>query len=120
MISSFKELKVWQKSFALVKKIYKLSKQLPSEEKYSLADQMKRAAESIPSNIAEDSKRSTRKDYVQFFRIANGSTAELKTQLLLANDLYNVEVEKELNDIDEIQKMLYGMIKKLATQSSNL
>lgn len=115
MVVTFKDLIVWQKSFNLVKDVYRLSSDLPTDERFSLTDQMRRSATSIPSNIAEGSKRGTRKDYVQFLRIANGSSAELETQLLLINDLYNIKVATVVESLHEIQKMLHSMIKKLNT-----
>ncbi|MEX0912923.1 MAG: four helix bundle protein [Candidatus Paceibacterota bacterium] len=73
--------------------MYKLTEKLPADERFSLVDQMRRSAVSIPSNIAEGSKRGTRKDYAQFLRTANGSSAELETQLLLIKNLYNIKVD---------------------------
>src|SRR3989338_4409072 len=110
---SFKELIVWQKSMDLAKQVYDISRKLPSEERYGLASQMQRCAVSIPSNIAEGNKRNTAKDYVQFLRIASGSAAELETQLLLAMDLYKIEISPEPSLLTEVQKMLEVMKKKL-------
>lgn len=118
MIKSFKELIVWQKSFDLVKQIYKLTDQLPEKERFSLVTQMQRAAISIPSNIAEGSERGTRKDYAQFLRIALGSSVELETQLLLCKDLYNVEIADIVLILVEVQKMLSVMIKKLSNTTT--
>jgi len=113
MAISFRELTVWQKSMQLAKSIYTLTKKLPPEERYGLASQMQRCAVSIPSNIAEGNKRSTAKDYVQFLRTASGSAAELETQLLLTQDVYNIEATNELKLLEEIQKMLEVMKKRL-------
>lgn len=115
MLRSFKELIVWQKSFVLVKEIYKLSKELPEQERFGLMSQMQRAAVSIPSNIAEGSERGGRKDYIQFLRVALGSSVELETQVLLAKDLYNVEIQEIVLHLAEIQKMLTVMIQKLGS-----
>ncbi|MBP7770879.1 MAG: four helix bundle protein [Candidatus Pacebacteria bacterium] len=112
-IQSFRELIVWQKSMKLARDTYTLSRALPSEERFGLASQIQRSAISIPSNIAEGSKRSTAKDYVQFLRIANGSAAELETQLLLIRDIYSLEVQEELIQLDEVQRMLQALIKSL-------
>lgn len=117
MIKSFKDLTVWKKSFDLVKSVYELTDSLPSSERYSLCDQLKRSAVSIPSNVAEGSKRGTRKDFSQFLRIAYGSSAELETQLLLVKELYNIDVTKQLETLVEVQKMLAGLIKKLNTEN---
>jgi four helix bundle protein len=112
-ILSFKELIVWQKSMILAKLVYQVSKKLPVEERYGLASQMQRCAISIPSNIAEGNKRTTVKDYMQFLRTASGSAAELETQLLLVKDVYDVDVSKELNLLEEVQKMLQVMKSRL-------
>lgn len=113
MVRSFKDLLVWQKSFDLVKTIYMIADDLPDRERFGLSSQLQRSAVSIPSNIAEGSERGTRKDYAQFLRIALGSSAELETQLLLANDLYNMNVVEVCASLTEVQKMLSAMIKSL-------
>ncbi len=112
-IKSYKDLIVWQKGYELVKQVYKISAKLPQSEVFALQSQMRRSAVSIVSNIAEGSSRKTRKDYCQFIHIAYGSTSELETQLMLCKDLYNISVEKELELITEISKMLRAIINKL-------
>lgn len=114
-IKSYKDLIVWQKGYELVKQVYKISAKLPQSEVFALQSQMRRSAVSIVSNIAEGSSRKTRKDYCQFIHIAYGSTSELETQLMLCKDLYNISVEKELELITEISKMLRAIINKLET-----
>lgn len=86
-LESFKDLQVWQKAYSLVVAIYKATGSFPGSETYGLVAQMRRAAVSIPCNIAEGYRRNSRKEYLQFLAIAYGSTAELETQLLLARDL---------------------------------
>jgi len=113
MALSFRELTVWQKSMQLAKRVYKITKSLPMEEKFGLAGQMQRCAVSIPSNIAEGNKRATARDYVQFIRIASGSAAELETQLLLTQDIYGIQLNEELQLLNEIQKMLQVMGSRL-------
>jgi four helix bundle protein len=81
MIKSYRDLTVWQKAIELVIKIYALTDKFPTEERFGLTSQMRRAAVSIPSNIAEGNFRRSTKDYVQFLKIAFGSGAELETQL---------------------------------------
>ena len=117
MIKSFKDLVVWQKSFDLVGDVYRTTAQLPQSEKFGLISQLQRCAVSIPSNIAEGSKRGTRKDYIQFLRVAYGSAAELETQFLLVQSLYNIKVDSLLLQVEEIQKMLNGLITKLKTNT---
>lgn len=98
----------------LVKHIYKTTGELPPSEQFALANQMRRAAVAIPSNIAEGKKRSTRKDFVHFLHIADGSAAELETQLLIVKDLYpKVNCIEAENLLEEIQKMLTVMIGNL-------
>lgn len=113
-MKSYKELTVWQRSIELVKEIYKLTDEFPKSEVYGLAIQMRRAAVSIPSNIAEGYLRKNRKEFLQFLRIAYGSSAELETQLIIAKDLYaTVNYQKADSLLEEVQKMLNGIIKKL-------
>ena len=97
----------------MAKDVYILCEKLPNDEKYGLSSQMKRAAISIPSNIAEGYRRNNRKEYVQFLGISQGSAAELETQLLLTNDLFNLEVADLLLITETVQKMLGSLIKKL-------
>ena len=116
MSHNFKELKVWQKTRVLIKKIYEVSAKLPSREKYGLSSQIQRAAVSIASNIAEGSGRGSDKEFIYFLNIARASSFELETQVILLNDLDYIntsEVEEILNSIEEIQKMLFGFISKL-------
>ena len=119
MAKSYKELIVWQKSMELAEKVYLLVKALPKEETYALSDQIRRAAVSIPSNIAEGHARQSQKEFLQFLCIARGSRAELETQLLLARRLgYFETVSSELYDatmilLDEISRMLFSLTSKL-------
>jgi len=111
---SFKDLIVWKKSIELSLKMYEITKKLPIEEKFGLVSQMRRCSISVPSNIAEGSKRGSKKDFIQFLRIANGSAAELETQMIIAKRLYpNLELDESLNNLLEIQKMLFMFIKKI-------
>lgn len=112
-ISSFRELKVWQKSFQLTALIYELTAKMPSHEQFGLTSQARRCAVSIPSNIAEGQQRRNRKEYRQFLGISQGSAAELETQLLLIEEIYKLSVSDLLSELSEIQKMLYALIKKL-------
>lgn len=113
---NYKELKVWQKGRELVKFIYELTKILPKEEIYSLTSQIRRAVISIPSNIAEGAGHFSDKEFSRFLEIAYASSCELDTQIILAFDLEYID-QKSLNDsavfIEEIQKMLLGLIKTL-------
>ena len=110
------ELKIWQKSIELTKQVYLLVANLPSDEKYGLSSQIKRSAVSIPSNIAEGAGRNSNKEFKYFMSIANGSTYELQTQLILLSELNLISKEKTQPVIElsiEIQKMNYSFQKKL-------
>jgi len=108
---SFKDLIVWQKSYSLVKEIYKLTSSFPKDEIYGLSQQMRRCAVSIPSNIAEGYGRQYSKEYKQFLSMAYGSLCELETQYLLAVDLdYTKENGIVGNLMKEVGGMLYRML----------
>ncbi|HUY62499.1 MAG TPA: four helix bundle protein [Candidatus Paceibacterota bacterium] len=110
--NSFKDLLIWQKPVSLAKAIYTLTAHLPRSEEFGLSSQLRRAAVSIPSNIAEGSKRGTRKDFRQFLHIARGSAAELETQLLIAADIYpRIERAKASSELSTIQKMFTAFIR---------
>jgi len=116
MAGSYKDLRVWKESFALSVAIYKLTRDFPSEELYGLTSQLRRAAVSIPSNIAEGYGRGTRRDYRSFISIARGSTLELQTQLGIANELgfgKKALMEKVQFQAEEVGKMLWGLLQKL-------
>jgi four helix bundle protein len=118
MIESYKNLIVWQKAMDLVEEIYRATGQFPKEETYGLSIQMRRAGVSIPSNIAEGSRRKNLPEYLQFLRIAAASAAELETQLLISKRIYNhVECLKSEGLLNEIQKMLYVLLKKLSSKN---
>jgi four helix bundle protein len=108
-VSSLKKLIVWQKSMDVVPLVYKATQKFPPEEKFGLASQMRRAAVSIPSNIAEGSGRNTKKDFLQCIHIALGSTSELETQVDIAYRLnyIDTQIHTALTDkIVEIKKIL--------------
>ena len=111
----YKDLIVWHKSMDLVTEIYGLVKLLPKEELYSLSDQMRRSAVSIPSNIAEGQQRKSNKEFVNFLSFARGSLAELETQLLICVRLeyFNYEsIDKSMNLCKEIGKMINALMNK--------
>jgi four helix bundle protein len=112
-MSSYRQLKVWQLSFEVVKEVYTITSQLPDSEKFGIASQTQRSAISIPSNIAEGQQRNSPKEFKYFISIARGSAAELSTQLLLIQDIYKIDCENIISKIEEIQKMLYALGSKL-------
>ncbi|MGD0346302.1 MAG: four helix bundle protein [Terracidiphilus sp.] len=116
MLRSFRELTVWQKSMQLATGIYKLTRAFPREETYGLASQLRRAAVSIPSNIAEGHGRSGVAEYRHFLWIARGSNFEIQTQLEIARSLKmgDSQLLKESEALSqEIGKMLYALLDKL-------
>jgi four helix bundle protein len=117
---NYKDLIVWQKGIELGKIIYRLTATFPQEERFGLISQMRRAAVSIPSNIAEGQARRTTPEFIQFISHAEGSAAELDTQLILAVELRfclknNALPAYEL--IDEIRRMLNALRRKLAERT---
>jgi len=107
-----KDLDVWKESMLLAENIYALTQHFPSDEKYGLSSQIKRAVVSIPSNIAEGAGRKGDKEFIQFLYIAMGSLSELETQLILSDRLQFVDsVAIYLNQIEKIKKMLFGLIR---------
>ncbi|GET21586.1 four helix bundle protein [Prolixibacter denitrificans] len=113
-MNSFRELTVWQQSMILVEEVYKITKQFPNDETFGLTSQMRRAAVSIPSNIAEGYMRKNTKEYIHFLYIALASLGELDTQIEIADRLKYFQTQKELTGrITEIRQMLYGLIQAL-------
>ena len=112
-IKTHKDLDVWKESMTLAKEVYRLTKHFPKEETFGLASQMRRAAVSIPSNIAEGAARNSDKEFIQFLHVSLGSLAELETQLLLSREL-GLPKDEELNgSVEQIRRMLPGLIKYL-------
>jgi four helix bundle protein len=110
---NFRELKIWQEAMKIVKSVYSLTSNLPSEEKFGLISQINRCSISIPSNIAEGSGRTSNKEFIHFLNISISSSFELETQLILANDLFNTDSEEIIEKINELQKMIVGFKKSL-------
>ena len=117
-IRDYKDLHVWQKGMQLAKEIYLLTGKFPSEEKFGLVSQMRRAAVSIPSNIAEGQARNTTGEFVQFISHAEGSAAEVDTQLRLSIELgyYSTnDLEAVFRLLTDVQKMLKRLRYSLTT-----
>jgi four helix bundle protein len=113
---NFRELKFWQKAIELCLDIYNLSSKFPSEEKFGLTSQLRRAAVSVSSNIAEGSSRNSDKDFLHFLSIAVGSSCEIETQLIISHklDYINGDQLKAVEiKISEIQKMIFSFSKKI-------
>ncbi|MCR5861890.1 four helix bundle protein [Flavobacterium sp. J372] len=115
-MNKVEDLKIWQKSIELAKQVYTIVADLPADEKYGLTSQIKRCAVSIASNIAEGAGRNSNKEFRNFLSMANGSSYELHTQLILTTELNLIEkskVDELLRLITEIQKMSYSFQKSL-------
>jgi len=118
-VTHYKELIVWQKAMDLVCLIYEVTKVFPKEELYGLTSQIRRAAVSVPSNIAEGQARKSTAEFRNFLSITRGSMAEVETQLMIATRL-NYLQENQVQEImavhEEVNKMLSALITKLATR----
>lgn len=109
-----KDLDAWKHSISLVTEIYEITKSFPKEEIYALTSQIRRAAVSIPSNIAEGSARQSDKEFIQFLYIALGSAVETETQLIIARNLnYTKDVSLIFEKIESVRKLIIGLIKHL-------
>ena len=113
IVYSYEDLSVWKKSMNLAVKIYELTKHMPKEELYGLTAQMRRAAVSIPSNIAEGQQRTSTREFLRFLSIARGSNAELQTQLVLACKLgyfQSEQIRETMNLTKEVSKMINALM----------
>ena len=122
-MSTHKDLIVWKKSIEFVTEVYKITSTFPSEEKFGLVSQLRRASVSIPSNIAEGAARSHDKEFIQFLSISLGSASEVETQLIICLNLkfFSDEIYNKLNnEIVEIRKMLSGLLKSKKSHNSSL
>jgi len=118
-METHKDLLVWQKSIAFVTAIYNLTKSFPKEELYCIVSQIRRAAVSIPSNMAEGCARRNTREYIQFLYVSLGSAAELETQLIISSNLgYINEKDNQniLKNLEEIIRMITGLIKSLSNR----
>ena len=110
-IRNHKDLEVWKKSMDLVSDIYKITESFPNKELYGLTNQIRRAAVSVPSNIAEGAARNSKKEFIQFLYIALGSLSELETQIIIANRLeYLNNLDTLSEDLKFVQKLINGLI----------
>lgn len=115
--SDFRQLRVWQQAMDIVVDVYAIIRTLPVEERFSLCDQMRRSAISIPSNIAEGQSRNSSKEFIHFLSISRGSIAELQTQLILCDRLGYIEesvVSGLLFRLKDNDKMIRGLMKAIS------
>ena len=111
---SYRDLEVWKLSIDFVKKVYQVTHNFPASENYGLINQIRRAAVSIPSNIAEGQGRNSTKEFKQFLAISLGSLAELETQLIIAKEIEYLTqngLDALLSPLDRIRKMIKGLSK---------
>ena len=123
MLKTFKDLVVWQKAYQLCLNVYRITAPFPNEEKFRLTSQLRRAAVSIPSNIAEGYGRKTNPDSIKFLYVSYGSIREQETQIMLAEDLGYMENgprQNVLNITVEVERMLKGLITSLENTSSTI
>jgi four helix bundle protein len=119
---NYQDLVVWQKGIQLAKLIYQITRSFPSEEKFGLIAQMRRAAVSIPSNVAEGQARRTTGEFIQFSSHAEGSVAELNTQLIPATELHFCSTSDGRSSselIEHLRRMLNGLRRKLERRSAS-
>jgi len=118
---NYKELKIWQRAVDLATTVYSITQRFPASELYGLTQQIRRAVVSVSSNIAEGAGRKTEKEFGYFLNMAYGSLYELETQLIISCNLGFLEKEKNLElqtEINELQKMIYVLIKKQQSLST--
>jgi len=108
-----KNLDIWKRGIKFVEQIYLLTGQLPKEETYGLISQLRRAAVSFPSNIAEGAARASKREYIQFLYIALGSLSEIETQLIITGNLGYLKAESMLKETEVIRKMTINFIRYL-------
>ena len=119
MLQSYRDLLVWQRAIELAVLSYRFSEGFPRNEVYGLTSQLRRASVSVPSNIAEGYGRGSRKEYLQFLSIAQGSLKELETQVIIAQRLNyatDAQTESFLSDSEVVGKMLGGLIRSLRSK----
>jgi len=113
-IENFQNLEVWQKAHQLVLAIYQATKSFPAEEKFGLVSQMRRAAVSIPANIAEGFKRRGQADKIRFYNTSETSLEELKYYLILSKDLgYISNIEPIMAEAETVSRMLYRLVESI-------
>ncbi|HAL44450.1 MAG: four helix bundle protein [Planctomycetes bacterium GWF2_42_9] len=118
-MKTHKDLNIWKKGIELVKKIYGTTKAFPKEEIYGLTSQIRRAAVSFPSNIAEGAARASKKEFIQYLYISLSTLSELETQIIISGELNYPVPKTMLDEIETLRKMTLNLIKYLKAQLSN-
>jgi four helix bundle protein len=115
-VKTHKDLDVWKRGMSFVEQIYKATTKFPTDERYGLASQLRRAAVSFPSNIAEGAARSSVREYIQFLYVALGSLSEIETQVMIAGKLGYLSVDDLLEEVESLRKMTLKLIKYLKSK----
>jgi four helix bundle protein len=121
-VKSYKDLLVWQKAMDMTSLVYRVTAELPGDERFGLVSQARRAAVSVPANLAEGHRRSSTRDYLRFVSIAAGSLAELETLIELATRLYSIQstsLEELVSSAEEVGRMLRGLQQRLEARLSS-
>ena len=119
LIRTFRDLIVWQKAMELARGVYRVTKRMPDDERFGLTNQMRRAAVSVPSNIAEGYCRHGRMDYIRFLKIARGSLAELITQYELATSMQMMPADSGVTQLlNDVETLLQSLISSLERPKS--
>lgn len=113
MKHNFRKLEIWIQSMEIVKEVYSIIASFPNDERFGLKSQMSRCAISVPSNIAEGSSRSSVKEFSHFLDISLGSSFELETQLIIAQDLFQINNEVIIEKCQNLQRMITGFKQKI-------
>jgi four helix bundle protein len=115
--ASYRELAVWKNGIVLAKHIYQITSRFPPQELYGLVSQLRRAAVSVPSNIAEGQARRYKAEFIRFLQVSLGSLAEIDTQLIISHELGFIspqDLHVFESEIDNLRRMLYGLIRSLS------
>ncbi len=119
-LKTHKDLDAWKKAINLVEDVYKVTKKFPRDELYGLVNQLRRAAVSVPSNIAEGAGRGSQREFIQFLHIALGSVSEVETQLIIAKRLgYLDNLDSIEEQIQTVRKLILGLIRYLRREDRN-
>jgi four helix bundle protein len=119
-VRTHKDLEIWQRGIGLVEEIYKVTRSFPEEELYGLISQMRRAAVSYPSNIAEGAARSSKKEFIRFLYVSLGSLSEVETQLMIAENLSYLGPNGLLEEVESLRRMTLSFIKYLKSKSGRV
>jgi four helix bundle protein len=118
VVKTHKDLDIWKRGIAFIEQIYKVTGKFPKEELYGLTSQIRRAAVSYPSNIAEGAARSSKKVFIHFLYFALGSLSEVETQLIIAEKLGYLSANNLLEEVEALRRMTLNFIKYLKSKNS--